>query len=200
MQTVHQDHPDLAVVLRMSLSLRTALLMRHPNLPAAVGCLLGDVRVARRGIIVRWSVWSGALLFDILNSHKRLSGSSTPVTRGDTVAAWRHAPVASGWGAVTPMRSPPDPTRLVESGRLVHGGGAAVGSCFTGQRRRRRRRCCFSFVGFIPWAYAALINSRHSRHMTDSGSLLIRLIGTKHMCLYSAVTNTSHSRTLQQLF
>lgn len=59
--------------------------MQHPNLPTAVGCLLGDVRVSRQGIIVRWSVWSGALLFDILNSHKQLSGSSTPVTHSDTV-------------------------------------------------------------------------------------------------------------------
>lgn len=106
MQAVHQDHPDLSVVLRMSLSLWTALLTQPPNLPAAVGCLLGDARVARQGIMVCWSVWSGALLFDILHSHKRLSGSSTPVTHGDTVTVWCYMPVASRWGEDAPTCSP----------------------------------------------------------------------------------------------
>lgn len=69
--------------------------MQRPNLPAAVGCLLGDARVARRGIIVRWSVGSGALLFDILNSHKQLSGSFTPVTHGDMVSIRCYVSVAS---------------------------------------------------------------------------------------------------------
>lgn len=66
------------------------------NLPTAVGCLLGDARVARQGIMVCWSVWSGVLLFDILHSHKRLSGSSMPVIYSDTAAVWRYMPVASG--------------------------------------------------------------------------------------------------------
>lgn len=110
MQALHQDHPDLSAVLRMSLTLWTSLLMQHPNLCAAVGCLLGDVRVARQGIIVRWSVWSGALLFDILNSHKRLSGSSTPVTHSDTVTVWCCMPVASRWGEDTSTYSPSDLT------------------------------------------------------------------------------------------
>lgn len=93
MQAVHQDHPDLSVVLRMSLSLWTALLTQPPNLPAAVGCLLVDARVDRQGIMVCWSVWSGALLFDILHSHKRLSGSSMPVIYGNTVTVWCCMPV-----------------------------------------------------------------------------------------------------------
>lgn len=129
MQAVHQDHPDLSVVLRMSLSLWTALLTQPPNLPAAVGCLLGDSRVARQGIMVRWSVWSGALLFDILHSHKRLSGSATPVTRGDTVYMV-YMPVASRWGEDTPTCSPADPAWLVKSWWVVCVGVAVADLCF----------------------------------------------------------------------
>lgn len=46
----------------------------------------------------------------------------------------------------------------------------------------------------------ALINPHHNRHMTDGGSLLIRLIRTKHMCLYSKGTTKSYWYTLKQLF
>lgn len=69
--------------------------MQLPNLSAAVGCLLGDVRVARQGIMVCWSVWSGALLFDILHSHKLLSGCSAPVIYGSTATVWHGMPVTS---------------------------------------------------------------------------------------------------------
>lgn len=67
-QAVHQDHPDLSVVLRMSLSLWTALLTQPPNLPAAVGCLLGDARVARQGIMgpLECLVWGFALWYPTL--------------------------------------------------------------------------------------------------------------------------------------
>lgn len=117
---MHQDHPDLYVVLRMSLSLWTALLTQPPNLPTAVGCLLGDARVARQGIMVCWSVWSGALLFDILHSHKRLSGSSMPVIYGDMATVWCYMPVATRWGEDTPTCSPSDPTWLVKSQWVVN--------------------------------------------------------------------------------
>lgn len=180
MQAVHQDHPDLSVVLRMSLSLWTALLTQPPNLPAAVGCLLGDARVDRQGIMVCWSVWSGALLFDILHSHKRLSGSSMPVIYGDTVTVWCHMPVASmRWRHNTLA------FWLVRSRCIMNHVRLTCVFVFSFFKGRCSRCCCWSvFVGFIRWAYAALIYPRHNRHMTDSSSLLVRLIRTKHMCLY----------------
>lgn len=114
---VQQDHTDLSLVLRMSLSLWTALPMQPPNLPATVSCLLGDAGAARHAIMVCWSVWSAALLFDILHSHKQLSSSSTPVIYGDI---WCYMPVASRRGEDTPARSPLDRTWLVCSQWVVN--------------------------------------------------------------------------------
>lgn len=114
---VLQDHTDLSLVLRMSLSLWTALLTQPPNLPATFSCLLDDVGAARQAIMVCWSVWSGALLFDILQSHKQLSSSSTPVIYGDV---WCYMLVASRRGENTPACSRPDRTWLVCSHWVVN--------------------------------------------------------------------------------
>lgn len=74
---------------------------------------------------------------------------------------------------------------------VVYVSGAAVNLCFTG--------LVVVSVNYLMSLRRQTTISHHNGHMTDSSSLLIRLIRTKHMCLQSMGTTQTYFDMLKQL-
>lgn len=74
---------------------------------------------------------------------------------------------------------------------VVYVGGTTVNLCFTGLVVVRGN--------YLMSLCRQTTISHHTRHMTDSSSLLIRLIRTKQMCLQSMGTTQKYLDTLKEL-